>query len=168
MEQSGLICRNGPGHPSCTAQLAHLPAEGPINPDPASHAIPHRHRGRGLIWGLGGTILSVFGFIALALFEQYNSMLGELRSDLKHFNETSSQFVKKDNVQRYRDEMRECLKEIQASNAARSRLEQELRASENAREEMVREVHRMRERLAFVEGRQTTLPSNISASAVDK
>src|SRR5260370_40761828 len=98
MEQSGLNCRNGPGHSSCAAPLAHLPAEAPINPDPASHAIPHRHRGRGLIWGLGGTILSVFGFIALALFEQYNSMLGELRSDLKHFNETSSQFVKKENV----------------------------------------------------------------------
>ena len=42
------------------------------------------------------------------------------------------------------------------------------RGAHAAREEMVREVHRMRERLAYVEGRQTTLPSNISTSAVDK
>ncbi|MFL5241076.1 MAG: hypothetical protein ACJ8FY_03125 [Gemmataceae bacterium] len=139
-----------------------------ISPESPSHAIAQRHRGRGLTWGLGGTILSVIGFIALALFEQYNSMVGELRSNLKHFNETSSEFVKKENVQRYRDEMRECLKEIHVSNAARSRLEQELRASENTREEMVKEVQRMRERLAFVEGRQTAVPTNVSTSAVDK
>ena len=62
------------------------------------------------------------GFIAMILFEQYNSALTELHNDLKHFNETSSQFVKKESVQRYKEEMRECLKEMQASNSARTLL----------------------------------------------
>jgi len=127
-----------------------------------------RGKFRAMLWGAGGTILSVVGFIALALFEQYNGMLGELRSDLKHFNETSGEFVKKENVQRYKDEMHECLKEIQASNAARSRLEEELRASEKSREQMARDLQRMSERLAYVEGRQSVGPAGNPTSTAEK
>jgi hypothetical protein len=106
------------------------------------------------LWGLGGTILSVVGFIAMILFEQYNSVLAELRADLKHFHEVAGTFVKKDNVQRYREQMRECLKEIHASSAARAQLEHELQASEKARGDMAAELQRMRERLSYLEGRQ--------------
>jgi hypothetical protein len=112
-------------------------------------------RGRGaLLWGMGGTLLSAVGFIGLALFEQYNGMLTELRNDLKHFNETSVEFAKKDSLQRLRDQLKERFKEMDQSNVMRERLAAELRASERAREEMARELQRMRERLAYLEGRQ--------------
>ena len=107
-----------------------------------------------MIWGMAGTILSVVGFIGLALFEQYNSMLSELRTDLKHFNETTNEYAKRDSVQRLRDQVKDCLKEIQTANSIRTRLEMELTASEKLREEQNRQVQQMRERLAYVEGRQ--------------
>jgi hypothetical protein len=108
---------------------------------------------------MGGTLLSGLGFIGLALFEQYNSMLAEFRNDLKHFNETSSEFVKKESLQRLRDQVKGRFKEVEESNAERAQLVTELRASEKAREEMARELQRVRERLAFLEGRQMVPPS---------
>jgi septal ring factor EnvC (AmiA/AmiB activator) len=134
MEQRGLVCRN-------VETLAPAPGA----PAPAA-------RRRGLLWGLGGTLLSVAGFVAMILFEQYNGMLAELRGDLKHFNETAAEYVKKDALRRYRDQLKDCLKEVQASAAARERLEQELRASERGREDVARELRQLRERLAYLEG----------------
>ncbi len=101
----------------------------------------------------------------MLLFEQYNGMLAELRNDLKHFNETSGEFVKKDVLQKTREHMRDCYKEMQACNVARTQIEQELRLSEKARTDMVAEMQRLRERLAFLEGRQTAVPPEPSVSA---
>jgi hypothetical protein len=112
-----------------------------------------------LFWGVGGTILSALGFIGLALFEQYNGMLTELRSDLKHFNEISSELVKKDSLQRLRDQLKERFKQLEETTVAKSRLEMELRASEKARDQVASELHQMRERLAFLEGRYSSFAS---------
>jgi hypothetical protein len=114
---------------------------------------------RRLLWGIGGTVLSALGFVGLALFEQYNGVLSELRADLKHFNETSSEYVKKDSLQRIREHFRDCMKELHESDAVKVRLEQELKASEKARDQLVLELHQMRERLAYMEGRQTATPA---------
>src|SRR5262249_19153478 len=115
---------------------------------PAHHAeIPAAPASRGrrmLFWGLGGTLLSVAGFVGLALFEQYNGMLAELRADLKRFNETSGDYAKKDQVSRIREQMRDLYKDYAAAQAARALLEQELKVSERSREEVAREVQRMR------------------------
>ena len=116
---------------------------------------------RAFIWGLSSTVLSVVGLVALALFEQYNSMLAELRNDLKHFNETSAEYAKRDQLQRCREMMKDLYKEVTTSNGTRAVLEQELRTSEHGREELVKEVQRLRERVAYVEGLQsvkTSLP----------
>ena len=118
-----------------------------------------RAKKRRWLWGLGGTVLSGLGFVGLALFEQYNGLLSELRADLKHFNETSSEYVRKDSFQRFREHFRDCMKEFHESEAAKGRLEQELKASEKARDELTQELHQMRERLAYVEGRQTATQS---------
>src|SRR5439155_1816655 len=100
----------------CVAQSSYLSSDTSAQPgSPGPSPLPKGSR-RGLVWGLGGTLLSAVGFIALALFEQYNGMISELRGDLKHFNETSSEYVKKEGLQRFR----ECVKEMQASNAARA------------------------------------------------
>jgi hypothetical protein len=108
-----------------------------------------------MLWGLGGSVLSVLGFVAWGLFEQYNGCLAELRGDLKRFNEVSDTFVKKESMQRLREQVRGHMKEMQAVAALKSRFESELRASEKAREEIGRELLRLRERLAFVEGQRS-------------
>jgi hypothetical protein len=168
MQTGELTYRPTSSHSSHDPHMAQVTSSNGHYPDSLTHPALHKFKGKGLIWGLGGTILSVIGFVALALFEQYNGMLTELRNDLKHFNETSSEFVKKENVQRYRDEMKTCTKEIQASSAARTLLEQELRASEKTRDEMAHELQHMRERLAFLEGRQTASPPSTSAKRSDE
>jgi hypothetical protein len=117
-------------------------------------------------WGLsGGTILSAVGFVALALFEQYNDGLTELRNDLKHFNETSADLVKKEELRNRMDHIRSGMKELQAANLANAarearftHLEQQLKACTEEKAEMAREVQRLRERLANVEGRQAAAP----------
>ena len=86
-----------------------------------------------LIWGVVSTLLSAIGLIGLALFEQYNGALTELRTDLKHFNDTCSEYVKKDKLQKCWDMVKDCSKEIIASNAAHDRFERELQQSERAR-----------------------------------
>lgn len=86
-----------------------------------------------IIWGIVSTLLSAFGLIGLALFEQYNGALSELRTDLKHFNDTCSEYVKKDKLQKCWDMVKDCSKEIIASNATRDRFERELQHSERAR-----------------------------------
>jgi hypothetical protein len=161
MDQSGLLRGNREGcSSSVTAPSSQFAGGFPKHAVNPSAAPSPKKRGRGpLLWGMGGTLLSAFGFIGLALFEQYNGMLTELRYDLKHFNETSAEFVKKENLQRLRDQLKVRFKEIEESSAARKEIELELRASEKAREEMTRELQRMRERLAFLEGRQTVSPS---------
>jgi hypothetical protein len=123
--------------------------------DPLSPPAGKKRKRTALVLGLGSTLLSVLGFGALTLFEQYNGMVSELRSDLKHFNETSSEYVKRDSFQRFRDQTKERFKELQESNLAKYRLEMELKASEKSREELTVEVRRLRERIAFLEGRQT-------------
>ena len=156
LQQTREVSSSQPAYAADLAQ--HHTAAQPYQSAPAP-----KKRGRGpLLWGMGGTILSAVGFIGLALFEQYNSMLSELRSDMKHFNETSGEYVKKESLQRFRDQVKERMKEVSEFRAARTQFEQELKASEKAREEMARELQRMRERMAFLEGRHTASSTEFS------
>jgi hypothetical protein len=135
---------------------AGLPCGSYVHEEP--HAHPHAPHGKGraaMIWGVGSTVLSVLGFIGWGLFEQYDRSLCELRADLKHFNEVSSTFIKKDSMTRFRDQYKTQFGEMQAMAASNKQLDAELKASERAREAMTQELIRMRERLAFVEGRQS-------------
>jgi DNA repair exonuclease SbcCD ATPase subunit len=137
---------------------------------PTHESSSTKKKGRlALLWSISGTIVSVIGFVALALFEQYNSMLGELRGDLKHFNEVSAGYVKRESLQKIWEQIKEQSKERQESVLARMKLENELRLSEKTREDLAREVQRMRERLAYVEGRNagTTTVNKSSVSTVD-
>jgi hypothetical protein len=56
------------------------------------------------------------------------------------------------------------MKELHEAELARVRLEQELRASEKAREELALEMRQMREHIAFLDGRQTA-PSKTAGAA---
>jgi hypothetical protein len=158
MDQNAVLHRNREG--TYTTEASH-PAEDTFahHTSVSDHPLPKRRGRAALFWGMGGTILSGVGFIALALFEQYNGMLSELRGDLKHFNETASEFVKRESFQRFRDQFKERMKEFEAANLSKVQMEQEMRASEKAREELAHELQRMRERVAYIEGRQTAAAS---------
>ena len=114
--------------------------------------LPQGRARRAIVCAVASTVLSGLGLVALALFEQYNSALTELHNDLKHFNETSGEYVKKDRLQKCWEHMRECAHAMNAANAARERMEHELKVSERSREDLAKEIQRMRERLSYLEG----------------
>lgn len=168
MEQNHIICgKMRPAiapetQPSCST-------EGRSPPPPApSSLFPKGRSRRALLWGVISTVLSAIGLIGLGLFEQYNGMLSELRTDLKHFNETSSEYVKKDRLQKCWERLKECTKEMGASAVARERLEQELKAGERTREDMAKEMQRLRERLAYLEGMKAGTAINTSGLSVHR
>jgi hypothetical protein len=107
-----------------------------------------------LLWGISGTVVSAVGWIALMLFEQYNASLTELRTDLKHFNEARAELVNKETFRKVVEHLKDSTRELQAAASARESLSQELKASEKSRRILARELQKMRERLASVEGRQ--------------
>jgi septal ring factor EnvC (AmiA/AmiB activator) len=166
MEPSCLTTDRRELRPAAVTQV-----DSPTEPRPASQAASHvswlgqGRKRRAIIWGITSTVLSAIGLIGLALFEQYNGMLGELRSDLRHFNETSGEYVKKDKLQKCWDTMKECSREMNALSASKEQLERELTASLRAREEMSREMQRMRERLAYLEGLKMAKPHFDSPSS---
>ena len=121
-----------------------------------------------LILGIGGSILSALGFVAVSLFEQYNESVNELRRDLKHFNEASADLVKKESFQKLRDRLKDVMLELRDSSVLRLQLEHELRESEAARKELNRELQLVRERLASIEGRQSALPAAARKSTADR
>ncbi len=160
MDQGIVACRHQEIVHSCTTSSVHLAEPAPTLHDgapPTAAAAGKRNRAAWL-WGAGSAILSGLGFVALALFEQYNGMVSELRNDLKHFNETQSNFVKREYFEKFREKSREGFHELREIKSERAQLEQELKISEKARADMARELQHMRERLAFLEGRQTNLP----------
>ena len=114
-----------------------------------------RRRLIAILVGVTSSVMSVLGFGALTAFEQYSSLVSEMRNDLKHFNETTGEYVKRDSFHRYRDQMKANLKELQETNVEKYRLEQELKAGEKLRNEMADELRRLRERVAYLEGRQS-------------
>jgi hypothetical protein len=162
--ETGIICTSQPAH------LAETPKAGPnfrCSHCGQADLSPLRKEKRfSWWWGLsGGTILSALGFVALALFEQYNDSLTELRNDLKHFNETSGDLVKKEEWRNRMNHIRSSFKELQTANLANvaregrfDHLEQQLKSWTEEKAEMAREVQRLRERLANVEGRQAAVP----------
>ena len=142
---------------------AHTPGAGGTAPPQPCHTCGHgggRPSGstrRALWWGLAGTLLSGVGWVALMLFDQYNASLAELRNDLKRFHEARAELVKKESMHKLYDHLKDCFKELQASAAARESLQQQLKDSEKSRRVIARELQRMRERLAAVEGRQAAM-----------
>jgi hypothetical protein len=117
----------------------------------------------------------VVGFIALALFEQYNDSLNELRNDLKHFHLTCSDLVKKEELRNRMHSTWTCLRDLQAGKLATAQretrivqMERQMKAVEEERKELVRELQRLRERLASVEGRQAATPIVVPAGRSHK
>lgn len=161
MEQTGLFSKKKDlGLPSSKETSYSFEQRSISQPAPHHSWLPKGRRRLALLWGIGSTGLSAIGLIILMLFEQYNGMVAEMRADLKHFNETSSEYVKKDRLQRCWERIRELSKEVNASKTAREQMDQELKASERAREDQAKENQRLRERLAYLEGMKAARPGS--------
>jgi hypothetical protein len=117
-----------------------------------------------LFWRIfGGTLLSLAGLGGLTLYQQLNSSITEVRNEVNRINEGRGEFVKKDELSTRTTTIWNGIKDLQAANgtvtALKERegvLEQQLKASEDDRREMAKEIQKLRERLAALEGRQIT------------
>jgi hypothetical protein len=189
MEQSASYClgaepvvvdAGSPGNPA-----SHDPHHSPGRQ--GEHVAPRSRRLSTLLWGIsGGTILSAVGFVALALFEQYNDSINELQRDLKHFNEVSADHVKKEDLRHRMSNVMEALKVLHATDANLTKelhganlaatardarliqLEQEMKRMEDERRDLVKELQRLRERLAMVEGRQAAISSTLPSKKAEE
>jgi septal ring factor EnvC (AmiA/AmiB activator) len=124
-----------------------------------------------LFWTIGSSLASAAGFLCIMLYEQYDRNLTELRNDLKHFNEVSGEQVKRDEMRNRFTSMWNIIKDMQTASQETGKethrlkadiltketrlaqLEQQLKSADDDRKELNREVLRLRERLASVEGR---------------
>lgn len=123
---------------------------------------PKKNRGVSWFWGIsGGGILGAVGFVALTLYQQYNDSVVELHRDLKHFNMTCAELVKKDEfanrTRAFWNRMEKLEKAVSDKSERVLLLEHVLKESEEDRKQLNREVQLLRERLAMVEGKQTAL-----------
>jgi len=109
----------------------------------------------------GGTLLSIAALVGITLYQQFTSTISELRNNLNSLNQSRGDLVKNDDFNTRMTSIWGTVKELETSTSATSALkerselmEQQLKAGEEERKDMAREIQQMRERLAVVEARQ--------------
>jgi hypothetical protein len=115
-----------------------------------------------LFWRIfGGTLLSLAGLGGLTIYQQLNNSITEVRNEVNRINEGRGELVKKEELAARTTTIWNGIKDLQSANgtvtALKERegvLEQQLKASEDERREMSKEIQKLRERLAALEGRQ--------------
>jgi hypothetical protein len=128
---------------------------------------PKKQRGRSWLWGIsGGGILGALGFVALTFYQQYNDSVVEMQRDLKHFNTTCAELVKKDEFANrtkvFWGRMEKLEKAVSDKSERLLLLEHLLKENEEERKQLSHEVQRLRERLATVEGKQSAVTATPS------
>jgi hypothetical protein len=144
---AGEVLRSG------TASLAAAPARG--------------EERISLFWRVfGGTLLSLAGLVTITVYQQFNNTIHDLRNDLSRLAESRGELVKKDEFNSRMTSVWNSVKDAQAANASvtalkerSTLLEQQVKAGEEERKELLREVQRLRERLVVVEGRAAANPN---------
>src|SRR4051794_37498384 len=121
-----------------------------------------------LFWRVfGGTLLSIAALVAVTLYQQFNNGLNDVRNDISRLNEGRGDFIKKDEFNGRMTTAWAGIKD--ASNAGTALtalrehellLEQQVKAGDEERKDLVREVRRLSERLAGLEGRQSATSTN--------
>jgi hypothetical protein len=122
-----------------------------------------------IFWRIfGSTMLSIMALVIITLYQQLNTQLDLLRNGLSQLSTSCDNLVKKDEFNsRVADfngrslTLLNSIKELQAANAAilalkeRSNLlEHQMKAGENERKDMARELRQLREQLVTLEGRR--------------
>jgi hypothetical protein len=124
----------------------------------------------------GATLLSIAALVVITLCQHFSSSLNELRSDLGHLNEdlrkdmarlneSQAHLVPKEEFSTRITSVWNSIKELQTLSSTVAALkekalvrDEQLREQEERRE-LVRELQRLRERLATLEGRQEAHPA---------
>ena len=161
----------------------------PLEPAPAA-----KEERLSVFWRVfGGTMLSIAALVVLSLCQYFNNSLNGLRGDLARVNddlhkeighltadlrkdlsrlcESQADLVKKDDYAARIKSIWDSMKELQALSATvaglkeRSMLQDQQMRQESERQELVRELHQLRERLANLEGRQATVPASKATTA---
>jgi hypothetical protein len=120
----------------------------------------------------GGTLLSITALIGITLYQQFSNSISELRTSLSRLTESRADFVKVEDCNTRFTAVWSNMKELQAANAAvlalkerSALLEQQVKASEEERKELTRELQLLRERQAALEGRQASAATPPPATA---
>ena len=118
----------------------------------------------------GGTLLSIAALVCMTIYQQFSASLTDLRAGLNHLNEFYADVVKKDELNTRCNSIWASLKElgndVPVLKTQTTVLQGQLRAVEQERKELAREVQLLRERLATLEGHHTGL-SSVKASCPD-
>jgi hypothetical protein len=121
-----------------------------------------RSPGMSIFWGIsGGSLLGAAGFVLLTLYQQYDNSVTELERDLKHFNESCAGLVRKEELSNRTKTQWEAIQKLDKTLNEKSErislLEHEAKFHEQQDRELLREVQRLRERLAAIEGKTSVL-----------
>ena len=145
----------------------------------AAPSVDSEEGGRGgervsVFWRIfGGTLLSIVFLAVLTVWQQFSAQLNDLRGELGHvskdfrkdlnrFSEGQAELVKKEEFGSRMRSVWDSIKELQADRTTVTRLNERcdllkemVKAAEEERKGLGRELQRLRERLASLEGRQT-------------
>lgn len=117
----------------------------------------------------GGTLLSIAALVAVTLYQQFNNGLNDLRNDLSRLNEGRGDFIKKDEFNSRMGAAWGGIKEAKDASTTVATLkehslllEQQVKSGEEERKDLMREVRRLTERLAALEGRQSATTTSTS------
>lgn len=121
-----------------------------------------RSPGMSIFWGIsGGSLIGAVGFVLLTLYQQYDNSVTELERDLKHFNESCAGLIRKEDFSNRTKSQWEAIQKLDKALSEKSErisvLEHEVKTHIEQDRELAREVQRLRERLAAVEGKQSMM-----------
>ena len=128
--------------------------------EPAPH--PKGEERISVFWRVfGGTLVSLAGLVVITVYQGLNGSIHDLRAEISRLNEGRSELIKKDEFNSRLSSAWTAIREHQSVGGAVSALkeraeglEKQLKAAEDERKELTRELHRLRERQAVLEGRQ--------------
>jgi hypothetical protein len=114
-----------------------------------------------LFWRVfGGTMLSIAALVCITVYQQFNTGLYDLRKEINAQHEARADLIKKDELNTRLTPMWAAIKDAQASNSELaalkercSQLQEQLKAADSDRKQMVTEVQQLRDRLLLLEGR---------------
>jgi hypothetical protein len=120
-----------------------------------------------LFWRLfGATLLSILAMAMLTVYQQVTNDLSSLHNELGRVGESRGDLLKKDEFSTQLRTLWGSIKDLQSINLILasmkerdSLLEAQIKSGEVERKELLQQLQQMRERLAGLEGRQNTLPS---------
>jgi hypothetical protein len=142
--------------------------------DPAAAHVKSAPRGEdrvSLFWRIfGGTLLSIVALVVITVYQQFTSSLTELRTNLNHVIENRAELVRADDFNNRVASMWTTIKQLQDANATvtalkeRSSLQEQcMKEGIQERKDLLNEIQVLRERVAVLEGKQSSAGAKAEA-----